>query len=275
MPLSTEIKRKLFHHLSLVYMAIYAFTPGWFSIGFLGLILLTLSAVEFIRLRRPEVNDRFLKAFGGLHRPTEILAPSGIFWTLAGSWLIMVLLEEKTLVLPILGMLVFGDTAAALCGQRWGVHYWRDRPVEPDPFAPGRAEDLEAARQFLQNARRQRRFRRRFVFLDPAVPASARGAPGSGRRGLGRIEETGMERQFLDSRRRRVDPGRLEPSFGRGRRPSAACCGRKSESRFIWWRLYGVCLVRADGESGMTPNRRHPDESRGPVGCSGSRLSPG
>jgi len=80
--LSTEIKRKLFHHLSLVYMAIYAFTPGWFAIGFLGLVLLMFSALEFIRLRRPEVNDWFLKIFGGLHRPTEILAPSGIFWTL-------------------------------------------------------------------------------------------------------------------------------------------------------------------------------------------------
>jgi dolichol kinase len=133
MRLSTEIKRKLFHHLSLVYMAIYAFTPGWFSIGFLGFLLLMLSAVEFVRLRRPEINDRLLKAFGGLHRPTEILAPSGAFWTLTGSWLVMLLLEEKTLVLSILGMLVFGDTAAALCGQRWGVRYWRYKPADPDP----------------------------------------------------------------------------------------------------------------------------------------------
>ena len=133
MSLNIELRRKIFHHLSLVYMAIYAFTPGWFAIGFLGLVLLMFSALEFIRLRRPEVNDWFLKIFGGLHRPTEILAPSGIFWTLAGSWLIMVLLEEKTLVLPILGMLVFGDTAAALYGQRWGVHYWRYKPADPDP----------------------------------------------------------------------------------------------------------------------------------------------
>jgi dolichol kinase len=132
MSLSTEFRRKIFHHLSLVYMAIYAFTPTWFSISVLGLALVILSAVEFIRLRRPEINDWFLKAFGGIHRPAEILAPSGIFWTLAGCWLIMVLLEEKTLVLPILGMLVFGDTAAALYGQRWGVHPWQSKPLEPD-----------------------------------------------------------------------------------------------------------------------------------------------
>jgi len=133
MLLSIELKRKVFHHLALVYMAIYAFTPAWFSISFLGLVLAMLSAVEFIRLRRPEVNDRLLTAFGGLHRPAEILAPSGIFWTLAGSWLTMFLLEEQTLVLPVMGMLVFGDAAAALYGQRWGVHYWPCKPVDPDP----------------------------------------------------------------------------------------------------------------------------------------------
>ena len=83
MLLSTEIKRKLFHHLSLLYMALYAFTPGWFSMPLLGTALLILSGVEFFRLRRPEINVWFLKAFGGLHHPAEILAPSGIFWTLA------------------------------------------------------------------------------------------------------------------------------------------------------------------------------------------------
>jgi dolichol kinase len=131
--MNTEIKRKLFHHLSLIYMAIYAFTPSWFALPLLAVTLVLLSCVEFLRLRRPELNARFLKVFGGLHRPTEILAPSGIFWTLTGCWLIMMLLAERTLVLPVLGMLAFGDTAAALCGQRWGVHYWRYQPEEPDP----------------------------------------------------------------------------------------------------------------------------------------------
>jgi len=132
MPLSTELKRKVFHHLSLLYMGLYAFTPGSLAAFALGFLLLGVSAVEFIRLRRPEVNARFLKVFGGLHRPAEILAPSGISWTLAGSWLTMVLLAEKTLVLPALGMLVFGDTAAALYGQRWGTHYWLYRATPPD-----------------------------------------------------------------------------------------------------------------------------------------------
>jgi len=131
--IDTELKRKLFHHLTLFYVGIYALAPGRVAILLLGAGLIILSVAEFIRLRRPEVNAWFIKAFGGLHRPTEILAPSGILWTLAGCWLTMILLPEKTLVLSALGMLVFGDTAAALCGQRWGTHYWYSRPVEPDP----------------------------------------------------------------------------------------------------------------------------------------------
>jgi dolichol kinase len=132
MPLSAELKRKLFHHLSLLYMGLYGFAPAWISTLALGLSLLVVSVVEFIRLRRPEVNAQCLKVFGGLYRPAEILTPSGICWTLAGFWLTMVLLVEKTLVLPAMGMLVFGDTAAALVGQRWGTHYWPSPPVEPD-----------------------------------------------------------------------------------------------------------------------------------------------
>lgn len=131
MHLNAELKRKLFHHLSLLYMGIYSFAPGWVSISVLGFSLLVISVLEFIRLRRPEMNAQLLKIFGGLHRPAEILAPSGLFWTLAGSWLTMLLLAEKTLVLPALGMLVFGDTAAALFGRRWGTHYWLYRPAPP------------------------------------------------------------------------------------------------------------------------------------------------
>jgi len=130
--LAIEVKRKVFHHLALLYMAIYALTPSWFSVSLLGFALFLLAGAEFIRLRRPEVNAWFLKVFGGLHRPAEIMAPSGIFWTLAGSWLVMLVLAEKTVVLSVLGMLAFGDSAAALCGQRWGLHYWKEEPPEPD-----------------------------------------------------------------------------------------------------------------------------------------------
>src|SRR5262249_6859395 len=81
-----------------------------------------------IRIRRPEVNAWFLGKFGGIHRESEVMSPSGIFWTLFGCWLTIVIFTNKKIVLPAMGFLVFGDTLAALGGQRWGKHPWPKNP---------------------------------------------------------------------------------------------------------------------------------------------------
>jgi len=130
MDLSTEIKRKIFHHLSLIYLLIYAFLPRRFSVWILFAALVILSGVEFIRLRRPEVNAWFLERFRGIHRPSEILGLSGIFWTLLGCWLTMVVFTNKRIVLPALGFLTFGDAAAALAGKKWGQKRWPRNPAK-------------------------------------------------------------------------------------------------------------------------------------------------
>ncbi|MFA5975945.1 MAG: hypothetical protein WC859_07230 [Elusimicrobiota bacterium] len=132
MDLSIEIKRKLFHYLSLVYLLIYAVCPREWTIGLLWAALVLLSATEFLRLRRPELNAWFLKKFGGLHRPAEIMAPSGIFWTLMGCCLLMALLMDKNIVMAALGMLAFGDTAAAMWGRRRGKRAWVFKPISED-----------------------------------------------------------------------------------------------------------------------------------------------
>ncbi len=127
---SSEIKRKLFHHFSLLYLAMYAFLPRWLALALLGLALVLIGIVEFLRLRRPELNAWFLKRFGGIHRESEVMQPSGIFWTLLGSWLTMTIFTSKRIVLPALGFLAFGDTAAALGGLRWGKHPWKKNPAK-------------------------------------------------------------------------------------------------------------------------------------------------
>ena len=57
MSLQTEIKRKMFHHLSLVYLLVYAFLPRPIAIWGLFVVLLGIGALEFIRLRRPELTS--------------------------------------------------------------------------------------------------------------------------------------------------------------------------------------------------------------------------
>ena len=128
MVLAGEIKRKMFHHLSLLYMAIYWLIPREIALALLGVVLILLSVTEFFRLRRPEINAWFLQKFGGIHRESEVMAPSGIFWTLLGSWLTMLVFTNKRIVLPALGFLVFGDAVAALGGKKWGKHVWEKNP---------------------------------------------------------------------------------------------------------------------------------------------------
>jgi dolichol kinase len=125
---SSEIKRKIFHHLSLVYMAMYAFLPRTLVLIVLGIALAGLAAVEFLRLRRPELNAWFLQKFGGIHRPHEVSGPSGIFWMLLGCWLTMLIFASKAIVIPALGCITFGDTAASLGGKKWGRTPWKTNP---------------------------------------------------------------------------------------------------------------------------------------------------
>ena len=128
MLLMAEIKRKVFHHLSLVYMILYAVLPRWLMILLLGLALAGACIVEFLRLRRPEINAWLLNKFGGIHRDAEVMSPSGIFWTMLGCWLTMVIFVDKLVGITGIGFLVFGDTAAALVGQAWGKHPWKKNP---------------------------------------------------------------------------------------------------------------------------------------------------
>jgi dolichol kinase len=128
MTIAPEIKRKAFHLLTGVYVLTYWVLPRWLCLSILGVALLFVGGGEWIRLRRPEINAWCLKKFSGLHRESEIMNYSGVFWTLLGSWLTMVIFTSKRIVLPALGFLVFGDAVAALGGQKWGKHHWKFNP---------------------------------------------------------------------------------------------------------------------------------------------------
>ena len=128
MSLMPEIKRKLFHHLSLVYLILYAVLPRMVMIVLMGLAVVLVGGFEFLRLRRPELNAWIIGKFGGIHREHEVMAPSGVFWTLLGSWLTMVVFVDKLIGVTGIGFLVFGDTAAALVGKTRGLHPWKKNP---------------------------------------------------------------------------------------------------------------------------------------------------
>jgi len=121
MKLSDEIKRKMFHHLALIYMAIYCLLPRKISLCLLGIWMVVVLVTEFLRLRRPELNAYFLKRFGDLYRPSEICEPSAVLWMILGVWFTMLIFTNPRIILPAIGFLIFGDAAAALVGKKYGT----------------------------------------------------------------------------------------------------------------------------------------------------------
>jgi glycerol-3-phosphate acyltransferase PlsY len=125
-----EIKRKAFHLLSLLYAAVYAFLGRQETCILLGGLLAVIAAIEISRLKSSRMNAWLEGYFGGIQRPEEKRRLSGIFWTLAGSWLTFLLIPDRNLVFCVMGYLAFGDLAAALVGLRFGRHRFSGKSVE-------------------------------------------------------------------------------------------------------------------------------------------------
>ncbi len=128
MRMLNEVKRKVFHHLSLVYLLLYAILPRWVTLLLMGIAVVGVGIFEFLRLRRPEVNAWILGKFSGIHREHEVLEPSGVVWTLLGCWMTMLIFVDRLIGVAGIGVLVFGDTAAALVGRSMGRHRLKSNP---------------------------------------------------------------------------------------------------------------------------------------------------
>jgi dolichol kinase len=126
-----EVKRKIFHQLTLIYIATYWFAPREFVLWAMGVTIILVLITELIRLNIPAVNNLMLFRMGGVHRASEINNISGLPWTLAGSLLTMLFFHDKNIVMVSMLYLSFGDTAAALFGKKHGrTRTWYDKTLE-------------------------------------------------------------------------------------------------------------------------------------------------
>ncbi len=97
------------------------------------LLAVTFAAVtagEIARFLFPRVNAKMVKWFKGIHREGELQELSGIFWLHFGFFVTVYLLPDRGAVLCGMGYLIFGDSAAALVGMRWGRHKILGKSVE-------------------------------------------------------------------------------------------------------------------------------------------------
>ncbi len=116
-----ECGRKVFHMLSLVYLAAY-FMIGYPAIlAWLGAWSAVVVAVESSRLYLPGFNDFLFRLFRGLSRPEERGHYSGVFHTTIGALVLIVLFGARpSFVAAGIWCVSLGDAAAALVGKSIG-----------------------------------------------------------------------------------------------------------------------------------------------------------
>ncbi|MCB4756534.1 MAG: hypothetical protein LHV69_05820 [Elusimicrobia bacterium] len=115
--MESEIKRKLFHLVSLGYVAgLYGIPEPAYIVALLSFLAL-VSLVEFLRLKFKPVNDWFFRHFGGLFRKEEGTRLTGAFWMLLGVTITVTLSAEKQVAVSAILYLILGDGVASLAGK--------------------------------------------------------------------------------------------------------------------------------------------------------------
>lgn len=119
--LKREFGRKLFHMLSLVYLAAFHLL-GWPRAGVVMAVWLpVVFVIETLRLKVPSIERALIGFFDGLMRETEKKHFSGIIYTTAGSLAAMLIAAGDPMIVGAsILQLAFGDAASALVGKAFG-----------------------------------------------------------------------------------------------------------------------------------------------------------
>jgi dolichol kinase len=124
----TEIKRKLFHLLGLIYVAGIIYLPRRPYLALLALALIAVLMVERARLSRPAMEAWIERRFGGLLRARETRRFSGVPWMMGGVLIATALLGPVAPAAAAVLYLLLGDAAASLVGIRLGGPRWPGSP---------------------------------------------------------------------------------------------------------------------------------------------------
>lgn len=117
-----ELKRKLFHQLTLMYLAAYAFIDRPHMLPLLGGWVSLIAAIEIFRLKSKRGKELAQKFFGGIIRAKEANRFSGAFYVSLGVFLTIALNGSMPpAVAAGILMLSLGDAVSPLVGMRLGI----------------------------------------------------------------------------------------------------------------------------------------------------------
>lgn len=118
--MKSTLRRRLFHlSAGLAIVIAMCFLPGVSLLLALGSVTVLFLAFEFIRLKVPGVNRRFIHCFGSLLRKEEAVSVTTSSYVLVAA-VISYLAFGRDIAILSVSFLAIGDVAAAIVGQRIG-----------------------------------------------------------------------------------------------------------------------------------------------------------
>ena len=125
--LAFEIKRKILHAFSLLYILIYFFVNKYFShrtaLLSLTFIFILLLFIEFVKIKY----KKQVPLFHPFYREKEKNGLSGSIYLIIATIIVFAVFEFNIAVTALL-MIIFGDMTAALVGLGFGKHWIKNIP---------------------------------------------------------------------------------------------------------------------------------------------------
>ncbi|MDR1511676.1 MAG: hypothetical protein LBS15_02770 [Endomicrobium sp.] len=115
-----EIKRKMVHLLSLIYVLSYWYVSKVVVVCELFIAIIVVVFFEYLRFKNHRFNNFFKNNFKGFYRPEEANRISGLIGTLVGALLTILMFHNKYMVFTSFLYFAFGDSSAALIGRALG-----------------------------------------------------------------------------------------------------------------------------------------------------------
>ncbi|WNY26364.1 diacylglycerol/polyprenol kinase family protein [Methanolapillus ohkumae] len=120
-----EIKRKLLHMTSFVFVIFIYWATQEMACFVLGLLFLGLVVAEWLCKMFPALNNIKIKYFSTVLRENEKTGNVSSVWFLLGCFLSVLLFSKDVAIIGIT-ILIFGDAFAALVGKRFGKHKFKN-----------------------------------------------------------------------------------------------------------------------------------------------------
>ncbi len=124
------IHRKIYRLFSFSFIILYFYTSRKLTLGVLSIFLIPLFFLEYLRFKRPEINEKIFEMFSSFLKNEEkkFLSSTTIFFLVM---FLTILFFPKDIAIISLAFLIFSDASSGLVGFYWGrVRLIRNKTLE-------------------------------------------------------------------------------------------------------------------------------------------------